>query len=54
MKLWIVVGALDGKINEVQAFLQEAEALVAESKMMKEYSFPEIIRNDVALFEKEV
>ncbi|GAH24592.1 unnamed protein product [marine sediment metagenome] len=54
MKLWILVGALNGKINETEIFLQQAEALLAESKMMKNYSFPEITRNDVALFEKEI
>lgn len=54
MKIWIVVGALDGKIEDVEIYLTEKEALVGEREMAKEYSFPEIERNDVALFPREI
>ena len=54
MKVWIVVGALDGKINEVNVFDREKEALIAEQSMRESYDFPEITKNDVALFEKEI
>jgi len=54
MKLWIVAGALDGKIEEVAVFLQEKEALECEQTMQEYYSFPEKTSNDVALFEREI
>lgn len=54
MKIWVVVGALDGKINEANVFLSEKEALTCEKKMKEDYSFPEIIRNDIAVFEREI
>ena len=54
MKLWILVGAIRGEINDVAVFLWEKDALVAQQKWNKSYSFPEMTGNDVGLFEKEI
>lgn len=54
MTLWILVGVLNGKINDVEVFREVEEAVKAQEKMNKNYSFPEIISNDVKLFEREI
>lgn len=54
MKLWILIGALDGKIDNAKIFLQEKEALTALQKMRTDYDWPNITRNDVVLWIREI
>lgn len=54
MKLWILVGATFGEINDVAVFLEKKDALIAQQKWNKSYNVAEKISNDVELFEREI
>lgn len=54
MKVWIVVGALNGQIDDVGVFRKKEKAIKAQRNWGKAYSFPEKSSNDVQLFEREI
>lgn len=54
MKLWILVGALSGKIKEAKVFHRGEKALIALREMNKSYNFPAEASSEVILFEKEI